>query len=239
MGNRNKEVLLDDFRLVSNRLNSPAGFMKLVNIISERFSLELTVLLQKLGANKPLRKKHGDGQLILNIGCGDVFPSHCVNTDLAPTFGGLLRALKGHGSSNVQCYLNVLYRDRYLKGIADGVVFSHVLEHLPPHLALAALENLKFYLKPGGVLRLSVPFVGAYDRLPVPPDQNVSTPIIAKNSVIYGWGHQFMYDIELLCALLEHVGFTDVHEVAFREGPLAETDIERRAAETICVVASN
>ena len=231
------KILIDEFQLLADRLNSPKGFMKFVNIISEAFSLRLTVLLQMAGVNKALRRKQGKKSLILNIGCGDVFPESCINTDLAPTFGGLWRTLRRQSSTRAQCYLNILYRDRFLEGIADGGVFSHVLEHLPPHLALAALKNLRFYLKPGGVLRLSVPYVGAYDSNPLPPDQKLSTPILAKNSLTYGWGHRFMYDVELLLALLRYVGFENAHEVPFGDGPLAETDVDRRAAETICVVA--
>ena len=53
-------ILIHEFQLLADRLNSPKGFMKFVNIISEAFSLRLTVLLQMAGVNKALRRKQGE-----------------------------------------------------------------------------------------------------------------------------------------------------------------------------------
>ena len=46
-----------------------------------------------------------------------------------------------------------------------------------------------------------------------------------------------MYDAKILRVLLEEAGFTEVKEVAFREGLLNETDIEFRASESIYLTA--
>jgi predicted SAM-dependent methyltransferase len=229
--------MITEFIQLSARLNNPRGLRKWINIISESFALKATEILQSGGVNRKLAEKHVNSKLVLNIGCGDALFDHCVNSDIAPTFGGLIRWLKRDQSYKNKFFINVLYKDKYLLGIADGVVFSHVLEHLPPHLAIPALENIKSFLKPGGILRISVPYLGSYDQQPVPTDQLLTAPILAKNSLIYGWGHRFMYDPELLISLLEHIGFQNIVQVSTTEGPLGETDVMRRAGETIYVVA--
>jgi len=231
------DTIVREFIALSEILNSPSGWRKWINIVSESFALKATEVLQWIGINRKLADKYSGTKLLLNIGCGDALFDDCVNSDIAPTFGGIIRWIRGEQSYKDKFFINVLYNDRHLRGIADGVVFSHVLEHLPPHLAIPALKNIKSYLKSGGVLRISVPYIGSYDLPDIPTDQQLTTPILAKNSLIYGWGHRFMYDITLLICLLDHVGFQNIQQVSTNAGPLGETDVLRRAGETIYLVA--
>lgn len=232
-----EDTIVREFATLCKKLNSPSGWRKWLNIVSESFALKATEVLQWFGINRKLAYKYSGRRLLLNIGCGEALLDDCVNSDIAPTFGGIVRWAKGERSYNDIFFINVLYHDRHLRGIADGVVFSHVLEHLPPHLAIPALKNLKNYLKKDGFLRISVPYIGHYDKTDIPTDQQLKTPILAKNSLIYGWGHRFMYDVTLLSCLLEHVGFKNIQQVSIASGPLGETDVLRRAGETICLVA--
>jgi len=237
MSDDNMRAVIDEFQWLSARLNSPAGLMRLVNLTSEAFSLRLTIVLQQLGVNRNLSQRYIGRKIIFNIGCGDALYEDCINADIAPTFGGILRLLKGEQSLQNRVFINILYSDKHLKGIADGVVFSHVLEHLPPHLAIPALLNIKNFLKPGGILRISVPDLGLYDQPDIPKNQQLNTAILAKNSLIYGWGHRFMYDADLLKKLLDYCGFKRVHQVLPNEGPLGHTDFDRRKGETVYLVA--
>ncbi|WP_419675997.1 methyltransferase domain-containing protein [Aliarcobacter butzleri] len=229
--------IIDEFYDISRKMNNPKGIRKIVYKLSGWFSLNFTVFLQKFGINKNLKNKFKDDKFILNIGSGDEFPEKCINTDLFPSFGKLLRIILGKEKKQIQCYLNVVYKDKNLFEIADGIVFSHVLEHIPPFLTMVVLENLRDYLKKGSFLRISVPDIRLYENNKLPPDQGYSNQIIAKNSLIYRWGHQFMYDENLLKALLEEIGFNDVEVVSFKIGQLGEFDIERRQNETLYIVA--
>ena len=127
--------------------------------------------------------------------------------------------------------------DESLANFADGIVLSHVLEHIPPTKALVSLRNCFNYLKPDGIIRISVPCLDKYIHGDIPPYSNLSNRTLAMNRVIYDSTHQFMYDATILRFLLKEAGFTEVKEVAFREGLLNETDIEFRAPESIYLTA--
>jgi len=226
-----------EFQKLSEKLSSPDGLMKLVNVISEAFSLNLTIVLQMIGINRNLSRRYKGKRLLINIGCGDAILEGCVNSDVAPTFGGMIRLFKGRQALGDRVFINVLYSDKHLNSVADGIIFSHVLEHLPPHLAIPALKNIKKMLKPGGILRISVPDLTLYDQPNIPRNQNFKTRIIAKNSLIYGWGHKFMYNSDLLKALLGHCGFKKIQSVQANEGPLGHADFDRRKGETLYLLA--
>ena len=189
-----KVDFLKDFFDLADRLSKPSGPRKIINNVSNWFSLNMTILIQVLGLQR-LKLRRND-ELILNIGCGDELPDKCLNTDLFPSFGLLFKIITKKDRIKCDYFLNILYRDQNLINKADGIIFSHVLEHIPPHLALNVLENLFLFLKPGGKLRISVPDLSLYEKDPIPDDQNLSIPILAKNSLIYGWNHKFMYNKE-------------------------------------------
>lgn len=77
----------------------------------------------------------------------------------------------------------------------DRVLCEHMLEHLTPAQAEAALRECYRYLKPGGLLRLAVPDGhrrdAAYVAEAAPPND----------------GHQVFYTVETLTALLSSLGF--------------------------------
>jgi len=231
------KIIIEEFGKLSDKLNSPTGVRLQIYNLSSWFSLNMTIFMQYIGINKNIKNKFKSKKNILNIGSGDEFPNLCVNTDLFPGFGNIFRILSGKIKKEYQCYLNVVYKDKYLKESANGIIFSHVLEHIPPFLTIEVLKNLRYYLKENGVLRISVPDIRKYNLDEIPTDQNFITPIIAKNSLIYRWGHQCMYDEELLIALLDESGFKDIQIVSFNNGLLGELDIDRRKYETLYITA--
>lgn len=85
-----------------------------------------------------------DGELLINLGCGERFHSDWLNLDLSASSADV-----------VQCDLT--------KGIpvADGkarmVYSSAVLEHIPRIFVGGFLAECHRVLRPGGILRLSVP----------------------------------------------------------------------------------
>ena len=68
MSNLENEHVVREFKLTARRLNSCSGISKLINIVSERFSLQTTILIQMLGANRRIARKAIKGKLIINIG---------------------------------------------------------------------------------------------------------------------------------------------------------------------------
>ena len=233
----NNDIVLDEFLTLTKNLSHLKGIRKLVNNVSSWFSLNITIFIQFLGLQKSVIRKCQD-RLILNIGSGDQFPDECVNTDLFPGLGAIFRIITKQEKIKYDYFLNVLYKDVNLVGKVDGIVFSHVLEHLPPHLSLAVLDNLRGFLKKDGILRISVPSLDAYENAIVPPDQNITTPILAKNSLFYRWNHKFMYNQELLTVLLESVGFSNVRITDCGLDELGEFDVKRRRDETLYLICT-
>lgn len=240
-----QKLLLQEFDQIARRTARPTGLTAIRISRGMWISLKMTNLLQRLGYNKrKLANLEREKPLILNIGCGSVKDSSMINADLFPYYLPILEQIilglkflvnPFWGDKNLVFYLliNLPYYDLHLSNCADGIVLSHVLEHLPPTLVINALRNCLDYLKPGGCIRVSVPYLGAYDLASLPPSQGVKNRMLAKNSVIYGWEHQFMYDAELLTALMEKAGFSYVKEVAFQEGLLHQTDLKSRQPESI------
>lgn len=226
--------ILKDFFVLADQLSKPSGPRKIVNKVSVWFSLNMTILIQALGLQK--HKLRRDDELILNIGSGDEFPDKCLNTDLFPSFGILFKIITKKNKIKYDYFLNILYRDQNLANKADGIIFSHVLEHISPHLALDVLKNLFLFLKPGGKLRISVPDLSLYEKDSIPNNQNLSTPILAKNSLIYRWNHKFMYNKELLIKLLDRAGFIKIEETSCGNGYMGNFDVQRRNGETLYIL---
>ena len=231
--NRRKKILLREFKKIALRVSPASGLMGLRQNIGMWISLKTTILLQRIGYNKrkisTLKKK----EIILNIGCGSVVKDNLINADLFPPLGTFWHKITHKQKLEADIFLNLGSYDQNLANLADGIVLSHVLEHLPPRIVINALRNCFNYLKPGGNIRVSVPHLAAYEQEDIPQYQGVTNQTLAKNSLIYAWGHHFMYDGEIMTLLMEEAGFKEVKEVAFGEGILNETDVKSRQEESI------
>jgi predicted SAM-dependent methyltransferase len=103
------------------------------------------------------------------------------------------------------------WQRRFAPNSIDRAVAEHVLEHLTEDEALAALCNVRSYLKPGGRLRIAV------------PDKNNPNCAYQEHSRPGGKGqawarllwynsdepeHKVHYDFQTLSALIERAGLT-------------------------------
>ena len=77
----------------------------------------------------------------------------------------------------------------------DSLLSEHMLEHLSQEEARIAVTHCYSYLKPGGVFRVAVP--DGYRR----------DPAYAEAAASKSEGHQVVYNIDTLSALLQSVGF--------------------------------
>lgn len=125
------------------------------------------------------------------------------------------------GDSSVQCIFS-----------------SHFIEHLTFEEAVNFLKECHRVLRPGGILRIICPdimiwidkiykgtdesFFKTYkDSLDVPYWENYIYPIKDKiktntqvlNSMIYNWGHKWMWDFESLKTELESIGFDSIQQM--------------------------
>ena len=124
-------------------------------------------------------------------------------------------------------YLDVTRPLPYPDGSLEAAFGSHVLEHLTPAEAEAALRELHRVLRPGGVLRIAVPdldrVVGEYD--PERPDEFLFGMWQGRERSTSRHRHWWLYNERSLRALLERCGFAGIERRAFREGRCP--DVER------------
>lgn len=225
-----KKLVLQEFERLAYQLKQHSVIRETIGfILSGWIASKMTVLMQSIGYNRSKIQAFKEKNVILNIGCLQVKNSSYVNADLFPNIFEIIS-----GQYNIpELLINLIYYDKNLSGFADSIILSHVLEHIPPMLAITALKNCSAYLKLGGSIRVSVPYLGAYDQPNIPDCQQLGNRMLAKNKLIYDYGHKFMYDGELLTLLMEEAGFSEVKEVTFGKGILGETDIPHRQPESI------
>jgi Methyltransferase domain len=192
--------------------------------------------MQLLGYNKKkLALFNRQEKIILNIGCANDVKNGYINGDLFPALGDIFRIVTGQYQIKHGLFINLCNFDKNLSEIADGIILSHVLEHIPSWKVITALKNCCQYLKSGASIRVSVPYLGKYDEKTINSDFEKASNMLKKNTLIYCHGHQFMYNVELIQFLMHEAGFSKVQEVNFQEGFLGESDIPERQAESIYV----
>jgi predicted SAM-dependent methyltransferase len=121
-----------------------------------------------------------------------------------------------------------------------GIFVEHFLEHLPWRQRDAFLAECIRVLKPGGILRISVPdgglYLAAYHDDPswlMGQRDQCRTPMEVVNQVFrQGYEHQFCYDYETLCLYLQRAGFSEVQRQSFRKGSVPEMLLDRNERRT-------
>jgi predicted SAM-dependent methyltransferase len=127
------------------------------------------------------------------------------------------------------------------------MIFSeHMLEHIPLDSAFELLKECARVLRPGHIVRLSVPslelkveqYVLESQRADEEPDQLLG-PGVLLNELFYFHGHRSMFDYTLLSKLMIAAGFVTVSKSEFGEGALApELDSPERKQYSLYIEAS-
>lgn len=229
--------LFEEFKEYSNVMLAREKKQTLSDL-SFNFSLKVTNILMNLGYNKKLLKS--DKNKILNLGSGNFHFKGVSNTDLFPSLGQLLKGqLKRNSNKANRYYLNLIKKEKSFENKWEGVVLSHVIEHIPPYLVLECLSNIKSYLVSGGVLRILVPDPKVYfeDIESEQSPQGFKNNFISLNRLFYCWEHQFMFSDKILLCLLDELGFTDIKITSFGKGALGQFDAKEREFESLCITA--
>ncbi len=233
-----EKKILEEFTIVANGITPFTSnlLQELGVVVQRKLSRALTNIIQFFGFNKNKIRKIGlykKGKIILNIGCANVSKDDLINADLFLSGGEVLNIIRERKRWNIDLFVNLDSYDKYLFECADGIVLSHVLEHIYPNLAIRALGNCFKYLKQGGCIRISVPYLEAFNQGNFSSYMGIENCNLAKNYLIYGFHHKFMYDVEILALLMKQAGFSEVQQVFFGEGLLHETDEPSHKNESI------
>lgn len=169
------------------------------------------VVLREYLATHTVRKLH--------IGAGDDALSGWLNTDIDP------------GTDDVY-FLDATQPFPFDDDTFDYVYSEHMIEHISRRDASFMLGECRRVLKSGGTIRIATPdlqvLAGLYAGNGDPDKhhyikwvtdrfaKNTSDyqPGFVINQAFYNWGHQFLYDGELLAKALRDAGFTEMRRCA-------------------------
>jgi SAM-dependent methyltransferase len=218
-------------------------------------------LLSRMKAGRRIHLPGNISSIKLNLGCGLAVAADWVNIDgslnalvanMPPMAHRMVYRLTGARQYySEQEYCSLLKNHRFLHhdlatgiplpdGIADYIFSSHFLEHLFWRDANSLLRECHRVLKPGGVLRISVPDLEyALSLYAAGQKENMlrSYFFVEDENSFYA-RHKYMYDFDMLEAQLRDIGFVQVTRCQYREGNCPDIDVlDNRPEESLFVEA--
>jgi len=186
-----------------------------------------------------------DGQIKLNLGCGLAVQRTWINIDgsLNSLLAGLpsflhplaYRLSGARDYYSLSDYCGIMRNNKFVhhdlsKSVpfyddtVDFIFTSHFLEHLFKKDAERFLSEAFRVLKPGGVIRLSVPdlnyAVGLYSQ--GNKSRMLNDYFFVDHNENYFSRHKYMYDFELLSKLFEIAGFSNITRCNFHQGTIPD-----------------
>jgi SAM-dependent methyltransferase len=121
----------------------------------------------------------------------------------------------------------------------DCLYSSHVLEHFHPDAAEYLLAETHRVLKKGSRARICVPDLHhAFELYARGSKEQALNYFFVSSKAGPFHQHQYMYDYDLLCALLRKVGFSSVEKCAYQKGQVPDISaLDNRPDETLYVEA--
>ena len=102
----------------------------------------------------------------------------------------------------------------------DFIYSSHFFEHIFKDDALVLLKSCLFALKPGGIIRISIPdleyAISLYSK--GKKELMLENYFFVKGKGSYLARHKYMYDFQMIKEVLELVGFSNVKRCEYQKG---------------------
>jgi len=180
----------------------------------------------------------------LHVGCGPIYIPGMFNIDLREDcktdYCGSLFDLTD--SNHAQ----------YIRPDSVDLIWScHMLEHLEyPHGVVECLKTFNSWLKPNGLLRLSVPdlrlvteyYVNRNPKLFTMYSGSVDEHLYKKDSAsemftffMRGWEHTVVFDFALLQDLMKDAGFRNIQQMPFGKSRSGSWPHDRMPEESMQV----
>ena len=185
---------------------------------------------------------------VLNLGCGGNRPTdeRWVNIDnLHAIFPDLDRPERKNMDAEPN-YLNADLRNGipFEDGSVDGILASHFFEHLDAQEALVMVRECHRVLRPGGILRISIPDVKKFHELSVAGCKDWGEPNGTPEKSFMEYAllfieHKQLLGLDALYCLFWLAGFSDYSEIGGKETQLPPlADIDNRAIFSLFVEAT-
>jgi predicted SAM-dependent methyltransferase len=150
----------------------------------------------------------------LQIGSGTTSLDGWLCTDFEPVSGRVV-------------YLDATQKFPFRDNTFDYVYSEHMIEHIPYGDGIAMLSECHRIMKAGGAIRIATPDLAVLLGLRTNDpdglqrryiewiserylDTDASSGVHVINNAFRSWGHQFLYDGEVLQAAMERAGFRNV-----------------------------
>lgn len=149
--------------------------------------------------HRPAPPRNPEGRVYVHLGCGSINHPRFVNVDARPW-------------PHVHHVGDIERLPMFAAGSVDLIYVCHALEHIGFREAPAVLQEWHRALRPGGILRLSVP---DFDRILAIYEDNGRQIEVIEKTLMGGQSyehnfHRSVYNHARLARLLEQAGFTDV-----------------------------
>ncbi|HYC60670.1 MAG TPA: hypothetical protein VEK79_13980 [Thermoanaerobaculia bacterium] len=171
------------------------------------------------------------------LGLHDLIPHHAIGIvylatddpkwrDLQLHLGCGPLALEGWINIDNQPYAGIDFRWDLARGIpfrnARYVFAEHFIEHLSYQQGVDFTRGCRAALHDDGILRLSTPNLDWVWKVGYQPEawaneDEALRDCFVMNRAFRGWGHQFIYNLTTLTALLQNAGFANVHTLTYGE----------------------
>lgn len=150
-------------------------------------------------------EKKKNQKMYLHLGCGCVLIPGFINLDI-----------RFNEQTKVD-HISLVYPLDYDNNMFDLAYSSHVLEHFPRKQTLNILKEWVRVIKPGGILRLSVPDIAALIKIyrQTKDLEQIIGPLYGNQDYMYNF-HATTFDYDTLKILMEKAGLTAIHYWDFR-----------------------
>jgi predicted SAM-dependent methyltransferase len=172
----------------------------------------------------------------LHLGAGGNVLDGWLNTDIAPQSDGVMA-------------INVTEPLPFDAATFDFVYSEHMIEHLTLEQGVRLMQELFRVTRSGAFVRVATPdlarILALFSKEPTPTQQSYVdwttktfigqiegyNPTLVLNNMFYNWGHRFIYDHNMLAAIMQNAGFTDLkaHPIG-RSDQAHLTNIEHHGA---------
>lgn len=217
-----------------------------IHLLGKELKTSMRVLTDEMRHRnwKRQRERTIDGYLTnsverkLHVGCGPMVMQGWLNTDMVPDHD--------HGV----VYLDITEPLPFKAESFHYIYSEHLIEHISLDTGLRHLKDCHRILKPGGVIRTATPdlkflldyFSGSglsevqrgflQEMIEEShPGLLVRSPTILLNRFVRDWGHQFIYDYDVLRHSMEGAGFANIVSCKVKESRHpALKDLERHGS---------